>query len=95
MLVRNISEDLKSEYSKRNWFSYWKHFKGDNNEFCSEVNCLSNAEYGALIEAKIGSEIGIFVIGLCECHGQNIDTLEHHTIELSPDAELVTTDRTL
>jgi hypothetical protein len=95
MLVKNISQELRSEVSKRNWFSYWKHFKTNKEVYCSEINCLAKAEFGALVKKSSLDDESIFVIGLCTCHGKNIDQTHNHIIDLSPDAELINFNLTL
>ena len=95
MLVKNISQDLTNEISKRNWFSYWKHFKESSELYCCELNCLDKAEYGALVTKSEYSGKDIFVVGLCSCHGSNIENPYNSIIDLSPEAELIAIDKTL
>ncbi|CAM3843796.1 hypothetical protein VA7868_02830 [Vibrio aerogenes CECT 7868] len=95
MLVNNISHDLVTERAKRDWFAYWKHYKQGDCEYCAEANCLNKATYGALVTIQPKDYDHVYVIGLCECHGKNVNQIEQPLIELSPDAELIESNLTL
>ncbi len=95
LLVRNISQILKSEQSKKNWFSYWCFYKKNESVCCSRLNCSNDASLGALVEKTPTNNGTMYVIGLCKEHGMNIHNEDIDYINISSSAELVNSAFTL
>ncbi|SHO55179.1 hypothetical protein [Vibrio quintilis] len=92
MIVNNISDELISEKSKREWLEYWMHFSAGKNKFCSEVNCIENHEHGVLVNKSSDPDnTQIFVVPLCKAHSDNFK----RQLEIEDGTEVIPANLTL
>lgn len=91
MLVKNVSEDLTSELSKKNWLAYWQYFSANKSEYCAEVNCLNHHDYGALVTPNPTHYEETYVVPLCKMHSDN----DKEQINIAENAEMIPANMTL
>ncbi|MGF1765078.1 hypothetical protein [Aliivibrio kagoshimensis] len=88
MILTNISNELKTEEAKRNWFDYWAHFSDAPKSYCSEINCCNSNSHGAIVKKENHFRSDTFVIPLCEKHSNNYT----FQIEVSDEVEMIPID---
>ena len=92
MIVKKVSEDLKTHEVRELWLEYWQHYSKRHDVYCSEAHCLEPASDGVLVQCVSGPDKGkIFVIPLCEAHCKNLTG----TLEIGDQTEAIPCDLTL
>ncbi|MCA2017793.1 hypothetical protein LDJ79_16860 [Vibrio tritonius] len=92
MIVKKVSEDLRSHEVRELWLEYWQHYSKKHDEYCSEAHCLNHSSDGVLVTCNCGEQQGkVFVIPLCEAHCKNLQG----QLEIGDQTEVIPSNLTL
>jgi hypothetical protein len=91
IVLSNVSIDLLTETAKKNWLSYWKHFKRNNFDQCAVNGCTEHHQHGVLVKNGHNKEHRLYVVPVCCAHS----TTDVITLKLDKALDVISADLSL
>jgi hypothetical protein len=91
IVLNNVSIDWLTETAKKNWLSYWKHFKRNNFDQCAVNGCTEQHQHGVLVKKGSNNEVKLYVVPVCCAHS----TTDAITLKLDKNLDVIAADLSL